>query len=360
MSAQVVLVVGSDEAALEAAREVVAQGGRAVLVRSPGARRQCALRTPSGIEVIEAELASLEGSPGRFRARLQGPDGDDMTVECSAVVLAPSPGNRATAEGGMSLEDMSEADVPEDVRSVAFVLPAGSPRPSFMKTVRMARELRARAVRPSVTVFAAEMAAYGTDEIIYRQAQADGVLFVRAPEAEVTFDPPRVAVRDRTTGEEIEVTPDLLVLGGRFDGDAEVLATGSFAVARGTPAMGVVATVREGILSPGREDERLETESITGARAAATRAMTVAMFPEDRTSRAAIVDRDRCAACLTCARVCPFGAARPGDEGKASIDAALCQSCGICVGACPGRALSLPSYGEVSDEGKMMIMGGSQ
>ncbi len=358
MSAPTVLVVGVGSAAVEAAREIVAQGGRAVLVRSLGSRKQCFLRIPSGIEVIEAELVGAEGSPGSFHARLRAPGGDDMVVDCSAVVLCPSTGDRP-AGGAASLDERCAAEAAESVRSVAFVLPAGSPRPSFIRAVRAASELRARAARPSVAAFAAEMTAYGTDEVVYAQAQADGVLFVRTPEAEVSLDPPRVAARDQTTGREIEIFPDLLVMERRSE-HAEVLTSGSFAVARGSPGMGAVATVREGILSPGPEYERLEAERVTGARAAATRAMTLAVHPEDRASRAAVVDRERCAACLTCARVCPFSAARPAEEGKASIDGALCQACGVCVGACPARALSLPSYAEVAEHEREIIMGDRQ
>lgn len=354
MSAPVVLVVGSGGAAAEAAREIVAQGGRALLVRSPGARRQCVLRAPSGIEVIEAEVVEVEGSPGSFRARLRGPDGDDMIVDCSAVVLSPVAESRPAVDGAVFLDELSVADVPESVRSAAFVIPSGSPRPSFIRAVKAARELRSRTSRPSVMVFAAEMAAYGTDEVIYAQAQAEGILFVRTSEAAVTIVPPWVAATDQATEREIEISPDLLVI-GRGKDDAGAQASGSFAVTMGSPGMGVAATVREGILSPGTEDERLEAEAVTGARASATRAMTLAMFPEDRASRAAVVDRERCAACLTCARVCPFHAARPAEEGKASIDAALCQACGVCVGACPSRALSLPSYVEAAEHGEMLM-----
>lgn len=358
MSPPVVLVAGSGAAAVEAAREVVAQGGRAVLVHSGRTGRQCSLRTPPGFEVIEGELVSVEGSPGRFRARLDSVDGGPV-VECSAIVLAPGPEDRP-ATGAMSLYELSSGSVPEGVRSVAFVLREGSPRSSFIGAVRAARELRTGASRPSITVFAGEMTASGTDEIEYRQAQAEGVLFVRSSDPRVTTGPDRVVATDQVTGTEVGVSPDLLVVEvPAFLGtDAIRAAPGGYAVLRGSPCMGTVATVREGVSSPGMEDGRLDAEAITGARAAATRAMTLAMFPLDRASQAAIVDRDRCVACLTCARVCPFGAAHPSEEGKATIDGALCQACGICVGACPGRALSLPSYGEAIENGRPMLMGG--
>jgi heterodisulfide reductase subunit A len=262
--------------------------------------------------------------------------------------------------GAMSLAELSAEGVPEGVRSVAFVLSDNAPRPSFIRAVRAARELRSRASRPAVTVFAAEMAAYGTDELAYRQAQAEGVVFVRTSEPTVTTRPPKVMAVDQVTGLEVEVSPELLVAEEASEGNAEFITAspGGYAVLEGAPGRGAVSTMREGVSSPGPGDVRLDGEAVTGARAAATRALTIAMFPPDRASQAAIVDRERCAACLTCARVCPFGAAHPAEEGKASIDATLCQACGICVGACPARALSLPSYGGVPDKESAVLVEG--
>jgi NADPH-dependent glutamate synthase beta subunit-like oxidoreductase/ferredoxin len=46
---------------------------------------------------------------------------------------------------------------------------------------------------------------------------------------------------------------------------------------------------------------------------------------------------DKCAACLTCLRVCPFGI--PRIDTVARIDSALCQACGICIAECPANAI---------------------
>ncbi|RUM89390.1 MAG: 4Fe-4S ferredoxin [Thermodesulfatator sp.] len=55
----------------------------------------------------------------------------------------------------------------------------------------------------------------------------------------------------------------------------------------------------------------------------------------------AVVDGGKCVACLTCVRLCPFGAPRIIDEGYAVIEAELCHACGICVLECPAEAISL-------------------
>jgi coenzyme F420-reducing hydrogenase delta subunit/NAD-dependent dihydropyrimidine dehydrogenase PreA subunit len=46
---------------------------------------------------------------------------------------------------------------------------------------------------------------------------------------------------------------------------------------------------------------------------------------------------DKCAACLTCLRVCPFGIPKVADVAR--VDSALCQACGICIAECPANAI---------------------
>jgi len=51
---------------------------------------------------------------------------------------------------------------------------------------------------------------------------------------------------------------------------------------------------------------------------------------------------DKCAACLTCRRVCPFDI--PNVTDVARIDSALCQACGLCMAACPANAIVPKGY----------------
>ncbi len=55
----------------------------------------------------------------------------------------------------------------------------------------------------------------------------------------------------------------------------------------------------------------------------------------------AVVDGGKCVACLTCVRLCPFGAPSMTDEGYAVIEPDLCHACGICVLDCPAQAIEL-------------------
>jgi heterodisulfide reductase subunit A-like polyferredoxin len=56
------------------------------------------------------------------------------------------------------------------------------------------------------------------------------------------------------------------------------------------------------------------------------------------------VEEEKCASCLTCVRVCPYGVPFINQEGVAQIDAALCQGCGSCAAECPGKAIQLQHF----------------
>jgi heterodisulfide reductase subunit A-like polyferredoxin len=87
-------------------------------------------------------------------------------------------------------------------------------------------------------------------------------------------------------------------------------------------------------------------ESITQAKAAAGRACTV-LSKERLESKGvvAVVEAEKCAACLTCVRLCPFNAPRIKDN-VAVIEPVLCQGCGTCAGECPNKAITLQGFSD--------------
>jgi heterodisulfide reductase subunit A len=330
-----ILVVGGGPSALEAAKEAVAQGGRAVLARPAGSRKACALRAPSGIEVVPgSELVRLEGCPGRFTAHLRA-EGEEITVRCDAFVLA---------EDNLGLEDALYGGVPDGLRSVAIVLGPAATRADHARALELALSLRSRSDRPEVILFTKEVLAHGADELAYAEAQRAGVMVVRTEQRPVlsTVGPLKVAAIDHPSGLEVELSPDLLIEAPSpaNGGSARLIGpAGERNVSRGPASSG-----REGVFVCGTGGrDILDGERSTLARVAATRAVSLALRPVPRAPNAAQVDRDRCSACLTCVRSCPFHAPRIDEEGKAAVDGDLCQACGICVAACPSRALSLAS-----------------
>ncbi len=345
MSGPTILVFGPGQAAIDAAMEIRDQGVRVVLVRPQGSYADLAGEM-HGIEVLsDNELLRLDGVPGDFRALL-GTVENVSEIRCAAVVMAPEPlpPPSSGTVAVMTLFQACQDGIPDAVGRLAIVLGPDSTRSSFVRAVELAIRARALPKCPMVWVFAEEMQAYGTDELVYADAQAAGVTFVRTKgSATLVTDPLSISALDVPSEVPMNIYPDLLVVDGVPDHEG-LMESGPVQLNKGPVghvSMGPVASMREGVfISSSLAGGSLEGESRVKARAAAARAVTLVLNPPMRS--AAVVDREKCSACLTCVRNCPFLAARPGDEGKAVIDSALCQACGVCVGGCPSRALSLP------------------
>jgi coenzyme F420-reducing hydrogenase delta subunit/NAD-dependent dihydropyrimidine dehydrogenase PreA subunit len=57
----------------------------------------------------------------------------------------------------------------------------------------------------------------------------------------------------------------------------------------------------------------------------------------------AFVEEERCAGCLTCVRICPFGVATV--DKTAVMPEEQCQACGLCAAECPAAAIALKRFG---------------
>jgi heterodisulfide reductase subunit A-like polyferredoxin len=89
-------------------------------------------------------------------------------------------------------------------------------------------------------------------------------------------------------------------------------------------------------------------ESITQAEAAVARACTIlAKETIEVGGVVAQVDADKCAACLSCVRVCPYKVPEINARGEAEIDISKCKGCGTCASECPAKAIELMHYKDV-------------
>jgi heterodisulfide reductase subunit A len=110
----------------------------------------------------------------------------------------------------------------------------------------------------------------------------------------------------------------------------------------------------EGIFMAGMAHyPRLLDETLIQAQAAAARAARV-LSQETLAAGGVVaeVDPAACTGCLTCVRICPFGAPRMNREltgaggiiGAAEITATVCQGCGTCAAECPAGAIELMHF----------------
>ena len=65
--------------------------------------------------------------------------------------------------------------------------------------------------------------------------------------------------------------------------------------------------------------------------------------------------RGKCAFCLNCVRVCPYGVPVVTEGGRIDIRFDQCQACGICYPACPGDAIGFRMLGVAEIQPRMEI-----
>jgi heterodisulfide reductase subunit A-like polyferredoxin len=226
----------------------------------------------------------------------------------------------------------------------------------------VANALRIKELKPEaeVTVLYRDIRTYGLKELWYRSAREAGVRFVRFDAA----DPPRVAegpeglavrVRDDILGEELELAADLMVLSaavrpaaeaGRLAGDLKLSLDNDGFFMEAHLKLRPVDFVNAGFFMAGAaHGPKFAEEVIAQAKAAAGRAATVLAQSEMLVGgEVAVVDAERCVACLTCVRTCPYGVPRLTGEGVVYIDPAACQGCGNCASACPRKLIQVQHH----------------
>ncbi len=89
-------------------------------------------------------------------------------------------------------------------------------------------------------------------------------------------------------------------------------------------------------------------ETITQAEAAVAKACTVLSKEKMLVGGiVAEVQAEKCAACLTCVRACPYGVPVINAKGEAEIDISKCKGCGTCAAECPAKAIDLMHFRDV-------------
>ncbi|MDH4207419.1 MAG: FAD-dependent oxidoreductase, partial [Anaerolineae bacterium] len=331
----------------------------------------------------DAELVSISGFVGNFLSRICSA-GEESTVEHGVVIVATGAqeyrGNEylyGQDERILTQQEFEQlvADDPHAVsglQTVLMILCVG-PGEKYCSRVCCAgaikNALKIKQLNPgaAVHVLHRDMRTYGFQERFYRKALQEGVVFTRYNGSR----PPRLTadgsleVRfwEPALADEIKVNPDLVVLNTGMIAAEGARELGSLLkVPCGLDGFFLEAHIKlrpvdfvtEGMFVAGTAHypKSLE-ESIVQAQAAAARAATI--LSQD-TLRAggivAAVDPEKCTACLTCVRVCPYNVpvidpglkGAGGVLGAARIEIAACQGCGTCAAECPAKAIQLMHY----------------
>ncbi|MDY6911675.1 MAG: 4Fe-4S binding protein, partial [Chloroflexota bacterium] len=212
----------------------------------------------------------------------------------------------------------------------------------------------------NVYVLYRDMRTYAMRELDYQEARDKGVLFIRyEPEGkpEVTEEDGqlRVKIFDPVLDEELSIPADHVILSAairpqedatEFSSKLKLPLTADGFYMEAHMKLRPLDFVNEGMYLCGlAHAPKFISESLAQAQGAASRAVTILSQPHLMTGGViSVVDEDKCVACLTCVRACPFGVPKFGDRNAVVIEAAACQGCGICASVCPRKAITVQHY----------------
>ncbi|MEE8187794.1 MAG: FAD-dependent oxidoreductase, partial [Kiloniellales bacterium] len=248
--------------------------------------------------------------------------------------------------------------LPKSVVMILCVGPAEEYCARICCTTALKNALALKRLDPSaqVTVLYKDIRTYGFKERLYTKARESGIIFIRyedawQPEVQAADGaPPEVRVWEPILAREMLLRPDLLVLSNpvvpppaaqELSGRLKVQLDNNGFFLEAHVKLRPVDFASEGIFMAGLGHyPKLLDESIVQAQAAAARAANLLSHDSITTDgKVAIVDQSVCVGCLTCVRVCPYGATHieadqagvGGIMGAAKVEAALCQGCGLCA-----------------------------
>jgi len=316
------------------------------------------------ILITSARIESLAGAPGRFKASISAER--DVEVEAGAVIVAmdeeeaESPLRSRLGENCIdqhSLESMMRSGKrPKGTVVMLAMDESGESAFDPMSTheaVHNALYLKGLSPSSEVYIVTREVFALGQCEFGYRRAQESGVKVIRTDSFPDISKPGELIVKDVHLGELISIRYDHIVIDNVSkipDLTGTALAIGLPLDARGrlrrpNAKLKPSSSVREGVFICGTATERnLGIGPTLEAKAAVVKASAMLrgeMFVEGDKAE---IWQEKCSACLTCVRTCPYNAPYIDEEGKAVIRTDLCQGCGVCVGICPSKAIQMFSF----------------
>jgi heterodisulfide reductase subunit A-like polyferredoxin len=342
---------------------------------------------------LQSEYLDSTGFAGSFTSRLRTPEGEEEVRHGATIVATGGVEYRGDeynygTDPRIVTQQEFEArlaggdDLPDSVTMILCVGPAERYCSRICCTTAIKNALALKRLKPEarITVFYHDIRTYGFTERLYQEARRQGVMFVHyefdgKPDVQVTGSGLQITVREPMLGKEMVYQPDLLVLSMPVtppEGVSE-LAT-RLRVPLDLDRFFLEAHVKlrpvdfssDGIFVAGMAHyPKFLGETIVQAQAAAARAMTI--MSRDVLEVGGVVadvDVEKCVACLTCVRICPYHVPQiqaefdgvGGITGAAYIEPAQCHGCGICVSECPAKAIQLIRYRDEQVEAEITAL----
>jgi len=363
-----VVIIGAGVSGQAAARAAAKAGAHTVILEKTGKT----MKAP-GVILPHSQLIGAKGWTGNYTLTIRV--GEKVEELEAAAIIVATGGGWTELKGPLAKavkdavplyklhERMENNDLP---KGPVVVVDTPDPAGKTLKvqdyawddTLETVIELKKRAPSTEAYVVFQEMRAFGLNELAYKEAADTGIRFIRydkagAPKVDPKA-PAKLAVKDFAQGEVLSIPFGTLVFASippnkDNEGIADALRIPMAfdgGIRRGSIQRGPVETVRPGIYVCGsalfpKSRELAEREGEMAG------SMAGEFVKTGRTSyggSVAEVEQEKCSACLTCVRTCPYEAPFIGRASKAEIRTELCQGCGICVGICPSKAIELHHY----------------
>ena len=332
----------------------------------------------SAIEVLlGAELGSLEGTWGKYRAGVRIGEEAPRVIEHGALIVATGakpvvPDEYLFGEDSrvltqreleQRLADGSLDTEHRTLKTVVMIQCVGSrddKRPYCSRvccTHAVKNLLKLKALNPDVAVYVLyrDVRTYGFYESYYHDARSRGALFIRyepenKPRVTANGGSLKVSFLDPVAGDAIDVEPDLLVLSSGIEPREDSRQLGEIAglavnadgfFAEANPKSAPLDAVDRGKYFCGlcHSPNHIEDAICQGKAAAARASALLWEGYGDYAENQAHVNERRCSGCGLCVSACPYEARfLDAVTGKARVHEDLCKGCGTCVVTCPNAA----------------------
>jgi heterodisulfide reductase subunit A len=246
---------------------------------------------------------------------------------------------------------------------VAFLLDRdGETEPEVFRDVLCAAAHLTQRLQAEVVVLAKNAQVSLSDaQELYDECRQVGVLFIRYRGAvSLTSGYGDFVIRgidDHTNAQFLVEKPKILVIPGRIGLADEARAFSRALALRLTSDRftqpdslwrSANETNRAGVFAVGAARGHMAAEGIDDDVASLASAVRARLAPGGIPieEHIAVVNKDKCAYCLTCVRLCPFGAMEKDlVERVAKVCATACKACGVCAAECPAQAIELRNRG---------------
>ncbi|MBN2039754.1 MAG: FAD-dependent oxidoreductase [Spirochaetes bacterium] len=226
--------------------------------------------------------------------------------------------------------------------------------------IKNAIRLKEKNKDTNIYILFRDIRTYGFKELYYKKAREMGIKFLRydeniKPEVTEAGGSLNVAVYDKELRTNLKIDTDFVILSTaiRPNPDSEEIkqiyklpSDSDNFMLEAHMKLRPLDFANAGIFLCGMaHSPKLIEECISQAQGAVSRTCT--MLSKDEMMVGGIVSHvnpDKCVACLTCVRACPFDVPKINADGVAEISSVACQGCGVCVAACPRKAIELDHF----------------